>query len=179
MILKILGKNSVSDSDSFWISFGVFLNIINNLKKNSIKDISNEEIREMIEYLANNLAETIFERVKDESFFKSFPDVLIHRKYIPYIANIMGIKKHFLLHEYLLKTSAKRENLTIVNHVLEVKFEESFDFVYALVAAELFKSDNNSANKRKNLTSFLDFVTKKKLMAKTYIFILKSILENF
>lgn len=176
MILKVLAKNSKNDSNSFWFSFGIFSNIINDLVKLKIDDISDEELDVMFKYLSDNIAGTLFEGVQNESFFESYPDVLIHKKYLSYMAIIVGPKIHLLLYEYLLKSTARIENLMIVNHVLEVTLKESFDFVYSLVAAELFKNENISVT---TLTNFLYFITKKQLLAKTDLLIMKSILDYF
>lgn len=137
LILDLLGRNFKSDPDSFWLSLEIFLKIMCEVGKRNIKKITNLEIENLYKILSKNSAQIMFEGVKDKSFFKTFNDVKSHINYVPLLANLMGKNMHLFIYNYL-SNSGQLKNVFVVDYILDVVFEKSYDFIYSLVATEIF-----------------------------------------
>lgn len=179
-ILDLIGMNFKKNSNSFWLTFGTFLRLINEIYNSKIQKLSKAEIDQMFIFLAKNVSLTVLEGVKDRSFFEALPDDSTNISYVALLASIMGDKMKIFIYEYLSNSSQSLQNFIVADFILSIVFKQSCDFIYSLVASEIFLKaiEENITNVKKlYLVSLVAFIIKNRLIGKTEILILKSILN--
>lgn len=178
-ILDLFARNFKNDPKSFWLSLGLIFDIFERVEKVKIKKI---EIYEICALLSDNVKNAAMEGVKNGSFFDTFHLKLIHIYCVTLLADIMKNDSILFLYYYLSNSSNKIESFAVVHNILSKLIFESADFIFAVVAAEIFLKaieNDNISTELKNIAFNLEFMTNNRLVPKTYILIMSSLLDSY